>query len=66
MKNNFYIDDCLASFESENMAITIVHDLSKLLNKRFQLTKWTSNCSRVRQVIPEEERATQLQNYGIQ
>ena len=27
VKNNFYVDDCLASFESEDIAINIVHDL---------------------------------------
>ena len=67
VKNNFYVDDCLASFESEDMAINIVHDLVKLLNRGgFHLTKWTSNYSRVLQAIPKEERATQLQNYEIQ
>ena len=53
--NNFYIDDCLFN---ENTAATLLQNLKKLLAKGgFKLTKWLSNCPKVIENLPKEEKA---------
>ena len=41
VKQNFYVDDCLKSVKTEDTAIILADQLSKLLQKGgFRLTKW--------------------------
>ena len=41
VKRNFYVDNCLKSVKSEQVAIHLVKDLTGLLKKGgFRLTKW--------------------------
>ena len=55
---NFYVDDCLKSTESEQHAVQLAADLSRLLNEGgFHLTKWISNSREVLKTIPEKEHA---------
>ena len=58
---NFYVDDCLVSFETETEAICIIQELTHLSRKGgFHLTKWSSNNSQVLQSILEKEKAAEL------
>ena len=44
MKQNFYVDDCLKSVQSEVDAIQLVHELREACQKGgFWLTKFSSN-----------------------
>ena len=50
---DFYVDDCLASFESEESAIRLVTDLPvPLARGGFRLCKWVSNRKAVLQAVP--------------
>ena len=54
--SNFYVHDCLASRENEEEAISLISQLSELLQKGgFNITKWVSNSDRVLQAIPEAD-----------
>ena len=56
--NNFYVDDCLATRANEEQAISLISQLSKLLQKGgFNITKWVSKSDRVLKTIPEADRA---------
>ena len=56
--NNFYEDDCLASRANEEEAISLISQLSELLQKAgFNITKWVSNSDRILQTISEADRA---------
>ena len=56
--NNFYVDDCLFNVNNENTAATLLQNLKKLLAKGgFKLTKWLSNCPKVLENLPKEEKA---------
>ena len=58
VRNNFYVDDCLKSVNSEAEAIQLSAQLISLLGKGgFRLTKWISNSQEVLASIPEAERA---------
>ena len=58
VKQNFYVDDCLKSVKTEDIAITLADQLSKLLQKGgFRLMKWLSNSRKVIESIPQSERA---------
>ena len=57
VKQNFYVDDCLKSVQSEQIAISHVKNLTSLLKKGgFRLTKWLSNSREVMETIPDTER----------
>ena len=61
--NNFYVDDCLFSIETEEVAISIVNNLRSLLLKGgFKLTKRLSTSSQVMQAIPDEEKSKSVRN----
>lgn len=63
---NFYVDDCLRSTSSSKSAIKIVQELRDLLSRGgFRLTKFVSNDVEVLSSIPEEERASNIQNLDI-
>ena len=54
--SNFYVYDCLASRANEEEAISLISQLSELLQKGgFNITKWVSNS--VLQTIPQADRA---------
>jgi len=58
VKRNFYVNDCLKSVKTEDTAITLANQLSKLLqNGGFRLAKWVSNSKRVIESISQSERA---------
>ena len=66
VKRNFYVDDCLKSVKSEQVAIHLVKDLTGLLKKGgFHLTKWLSNSHKVVESVPESERATSVKDLGF-
>lgn len=56
--NNFYVDDCLKSVDSDEKAIELVKGLTSLCARGgFRLTKWFSNSATVLDSVPETERA---------
>ena len=55
------MDDLLDSVEGEAKGIEVYHQLSKLWTKAgMHARKWVSNSYKVMAVIPEEDRATEL------
>lgn len=66
VKRNFYVDDCLKSVQSEQIAISHVKNLTSLLKKGgFRLTKWLSNSREVMESISESERATSAKDLDF-
>ena len=66
VKNNFYVDDCLKSVKTDNEAITLVSELSRLLSLGgFDLTKWVSNSPDVMSHIDEDKRAPSLLKFDL-
>ena len=64
--HNFYVDDCLMSFQSAEKAIEVMRDLAQLLQKGgFHLTKWLTNSSEVFHMISESKRAKEMQTHDI-
>ncbi|KAL7827059.1 hypothetical protein SRHO_G00327770 [Serrasalmus rhombeus] len=58
IQNNFYVDDCLKTADTEMHAIKLHKGLSDLCSTGgFKLTKWVSNSKKVLEVIPENKRA---------
>ncbi|KAL7826198.1 hypothetical protein SRHO_G00339360 [Serrasalmus rhombeus] len=58
IQNNFYVDDCLKTADTETHATKLHKGLSDLCSTGgFKLTKWVSNSKKVLEVIPENERA---------
>lgn len=58
VKQNFYVDDCLKSVETEAQAIQLYEELTTLLERGgFNLTKWCRSSKEVLDYIPEEARA---------
>ena len=54
----FYVDDGLFSFSSEEELLTFYHEIIPLLNSRgFPLTKFFTNNSKLKSIIPEEDLA---------
>jgi hypothetical protein len=63
VEKDFYVDDCLKSVESDEVAIPLVQELRQLLSKGgFRLTKWSSNSQNVLKSLPEVERAASVKN----
>ncbi|XP_063068882.1 uncharacterized protein LOC134460379 [Engraulis encrasicolus] len=66
VKENFYVDDCLKSVESEEEALSMVKHLTTLCKKGgFTLTKWTSNSRTVLQALSEDQRAKDLKELDM-
>ncbi len=56
LRDNFYVDDFLASVDEEDKAITLVEDVTSLCQERgFKLTKWISNSHTVMKTVPPED-----------
>ena len=50
--HNFYVDNCLMSFQSAEQAIEEMQDLAQLFQKGgFHLTIWSTNSSEVFHII---------------
>jgi len=55
---NFYVDDMLKSVPTEEEAIRLQQEITKLLSRGgFRLTKWSSSSRNVLATIPQQERA---------
>ena len=66
VKRNFYVDDCLKSVRSINVATTLSQQLRELLCRGgFQLAKWLSNKKEVIETIPESERASSILDLDL-
>lgn len=66
VKENFYVDDCLKSVESEKKAVTMIKHLTTLCQKGgFTLTKWVSNSCYVLQAMPQEYRAKGVEELDM-
>ena len=60
--DRFYVDDCLATRNSEDGAIKLADNLKQLcLLGGFNLTKFVSNSGTVLKSIPEADRSTKVQ-----
>ncbi|XP_052706784.1 uncharacterized protein LOC128182227 [Crassostrea angulata] len=63
---NMYVDDCLASVDTEEEAISLIKDLIDLCKKGgFRLTKWISNCAEVLKSVPEDDRADDIKKLSL-
>ena len=63
---DFYMDDCLRSLVSVQVAIHLVKDIVQLLSSGgFRLTKWMSNSREVLKSIESEERAKDIRNLYL-
>ena len=59
VRRDFYVDDLLKSYSSEQEAIKVSSQIAELVSRGgFKLTKWISNRRQVTESFPEEERAT--------
>ena len=66
VRRNFYVDDCLKSVRTTQVARKLVCELTDLLSRGgFRLTKWTSNDRQVLASIPESERAKSVINLDL-
>ncbi|KAL7827084.1 hypothetical protein SRHO_G00328020 [Serrasalmus rhombeus] len=66
IQNNFYVDDCLKTADTEMHAIKLHKGLSDLCSTGgFKLTKWVSNSKKVLEVIPENERADMVKDLEL-
>ncbi|VDP85303.1 unnamed protein product [Echinostoma caproni] len=65
LKENFYVDDCLVSVDSEAIAVRLVDQLRTLLKHGFRLHKWVNNNKAVLQIIPSSDGAAKLVNLGL-
>lgn len=66
VKNNFYVDDCLKSVDTEDQAMSLYRGLTEVCAKGgFKLTKWISNCRTLLSLIPEEERAKEVKTLDL-
>jgi hypothetical protein len=66
VERDFYVDDCLKSVESDQIAIPLVQELRQLLSKGgFRLTKWSSNSQNVLKSLPEAERAVSVKTLDF-
>ena len=67
VRENFYVDDCLVSVDSTSKAITVVRQLTSLLQQGgFRITKWLTNSEAVLNEIPEVERSKNLQRHNLE
>ncbi|XP_028413661.1 uncharacterized protein LOC114536517 [Dendronephthya gigantea] len=61
LRKNFYVDDCLRSEKSEELATDTINGVTRMCTRGgFRLTKFTSNKHCVLEAIPEEERSKEL------
>ncbi|XP_006815778.1 uncharacterized protein LOC100370012 [Saccoglossus kowalevskii] len=63
---NFYVDDCLKSYETEADVISMVQDLIEICRRGgFNLTKWVSNSHAVLESVPNEARAKNVKQLDL-
>ena len=63
---NFYVDDCLKSFNDEEEAKKVVKELIDVLSRwGFHLTKWISNRRRVLSDINSSELAKDIRSIDL-
>ena len=63
---NFYVDDCLKSVETQETATTLVAQLRELLQRGgFNLTKWICNSRPVLEMIPQSDRAKEVEDLDL-
>ncbi|XP_046551559.1 uncharacterized protein LOC124261296 [Haliotis rubra] len=66
LENSFYVDDCLTSVASDEIAIEMSQKLREICSKGgFRLTKWISNSRAAINSIPEEDRAKEVKDLDI-
>ncbi len=66
VNENFYVDDCLKSVNTQSEAIFLIHNLCKLLKRSsFRLTKFISNHPAVLESVPETDRAQDLTSFNL-
>ncbi|XP_006812352.1 uncharacterized protein LOC102804307 [Saccoglossus kowalevskii] len=64
IENNFYVDDCLKSLDSEDEAISTALNLKHLLAKGgFNLTKWSSNSVKLLNAL-QQDKSKDLSSLG--
>lgn len=64
--NEFYVDDCLKSIETEAQAQRLVKDLTDLCRAGgFKLHKWVSNSRDVLQTISQDARAQTVKELNL-
>ena len=57
----FYMDDCLDSFNNANKAMCTTHSVTKILSSGgFYLTKWISNSSFILRSLPTSDISPKL------
>ena len=66
VEQNFYVDDCLKSVDSEGDAIHLSSELSQLLKRGgFRLTKWLSNKCKVIESVPLLDQAASIRDLDF-
>ena len=66
LQRNFYVDDCLRSDKTVDVAIKRMHSvIDACANGGFHLTKLTSNDRTVLETIPAEERTKELRSLDL-
>ena len=66
LRKNFYVDDCLRSVSSEDVAVKLIESLCQSCQKGgFHLTKFTCNRRAVLQCIPEDERSKEVKSIAL-
>ena len=64
IRNAFYVDDCLQSYESAPEAISSMKKVCSTLSKGgFRLTKFVTNEESIHSQIPESERAKEVKDF---
>ena len=67
VQRDFYVDDLIKSVKTSEDAIRMQQQLTRMLAcGGFHLTKWNSNCRRVLDAIPLDERSKELRNIDIE
>ena len=58
LRRNFYVDDCLRSVESEEVAVDLIKGLREsCTDGGLRMTKFTCNSRNVIESVPEQERS---------
>jgi len=66
VKRAFYVDDCLKSVDSEEIAVHLVTEVKSLLKTGgFNLTEFTSNCRNVLNSLSEDGRSPYIKNLEL-
>ncbi|XP_071956811.1 uncharacterized protein [Antedon mediterranea] len=65
VNNNFYVDDCLKSVDSEEtLAIGLAKELKNLLTRGVNLTKWVSNSNQLVSTLTDSEQNASTSLFG--